>query len=411
MADTKSLMQAAAVVVTAAVAVTIGAALLHRPSPAITPAAAAPRTDTITVLQDRLRLVPDDWRSWARLGALWVDRARSDGDPGNYAKAEAAVRRSYALHPDGNTDALVADGMLANARHDFAAARDLATSALALNDHDAAAQAVLADALTQLGPAGTATDAVQRLLDLRPGLTAYTRGSYDLELRGDDAGAEDLMSRALTSATSPPDVAFCRAQLGDLAWQRGDLAGAAAHYEAGLVADPGNVALRRGQARVASSPELWAALPPEASHLMEYADLLHSLGRDDEARVQLTLAKAQHDLFTAAGGVDGITGAHLAIALGDPSAAVAAAAAEWERRKHPDVADAYAWALHAAGRDAEALPLAQEALRGGARPASYLYHLGVISSSRPLLEEALARNPMFSPTGAADARRLLEVTA
>ncbi|MDP9794370.1 tetratricopeptide (TPR) repeat protein [Catenuloplanes nepalensis] len=412
------------VTVAAAVAVTIGAAVLYRPGPVPAPVAAPASVDAIAVTQERLRLVPGDWRSWAGLGVLYVERARGTGDPGDYARAEEAVRRSYALRADRNADALVADGMLANARHDFAAGRDLATEALALNDHDATAQAVLADALTQLGAPGTATAAVQRLLDLRPGLSAYARGSYDLELRGDDAGAADLMRRALTAATSATDLAFCRAHLGDLAWNRGDLAGASAAYAAGLPAGPHSTALRRGQARVlaaqgrtAEALEIWAALPPEAGNLMEYADLLRALGRPGEARAQLALAEAQHALFTANGGVDGITGAHLAIALGDPDAAVTAARAEYDRRRHPDVADAYAWALHAAGRDAEALPPAREALAGGARPASYLYHLGVIAhtlgdpSWRGHLEAALARNPAFSPTDAADARRLLAVPA
>ncbi|GAB7044952.1 tetratricopeptide repeat protein [Catenuloplanes indicus] len=418
-------VRAAVLTIASAVVLTAGAAVLYRPdAPPEIATGAEPPVDAVAVLRERLRLVPGDWRSWAGLAVRYVERARGTGDPGDYARAEESVRRSYALHPDGNADALVADGMLANARHDFAAGRDRATEALALNDHDAGAQAVLADALTQLGPAGTATGAVQRLLDLRPGLSAYTRGSYDLELRGDDAGAADLMTRALTTATAPADIAFCRAQLGDLAFHRGDLAGAAAAYAAGLAADPGSAALRRGQARVlaaqgrtAAALEIWAGLPPEAGNLIEYADLLRALGRPGDARAQLALAEAQHGLFTANGGVDGITGAHLAIALGDPDAAVTAARAEYDRRRHPDVADAYAWALHAAGRDAEALPVAREALAGGARPASYLYHLGVIAhalgdpSWRGHLAEALTRNPAFSPSGAADAGRLLAVPA
>nr|BFE72957.1 hypothetical protein GCM10020092_062580 [Actinoplanes digitatis] len=43
---------------------------------------------------------------------------------------------------------------------------------------------MLADAHTQLGDAAAATAAVQRMLDLRPGLAAYARASYDLEQRG-----------------------------------------------------------------------------------------------------------------------------------------------------------------------------------------------------------------------------------
>ncbi|MDR7276084.1 tetratricopeptide (TPR) repeat protein [Catenuloplanes atrovinosus] len=418
-------MRAALLTVAAAVLLTAGAAVPHRPDAAatVTATGGAP-ADAIAVTQDRLRSVPGDWASWAHLAVLHVERARGTGDPGDYARAEEAVRRSRALRPAGNVDALVADGMLANARHDFAAARDLATEALRLDGHDAAAQAVLADALTQLGPAGTATGAVQRLLDLRPGLSAYARGSYDLELRGDDAGAAELMGRALTAATTPADLGFCHAHLGDLAWNRGDLAGASAAYRAGLLADPHAAALRRGQARVLAAQgrtvealKIWAALPPEAGNLLEHADLLRALGRDDEAAAQVALATAQHGLFTANGGVDGITGASLAIAAGDPDAAVAAARAEYDRRRHPDVIDAYAWSLHAAGRDAEALPLARAALAGGARPASHLYHLGVIAHAlgdpawRGHLGEALSRNPHFSPSGAADARRLLGVTA
>src|SRR4051794_13819809 len=89
------------------------------------------------------------------------------------------------------------------------------------------------------------------MLDLRPGLAAYARASYDLEQRGRDRDAEDLMRRALAAAADPHDIAFCRNQLGDLAWTRGDLDAAAAQYAAGLAADPDSVAPQRGTAPLA----------------------------------------------------------------------------------------------------------------------------------------------------------------
>ena len=80
------------------------------------------------------------------------------------------------------------------------------------------------------------------MLDTRPGLAAYARASYDLELRGKITEATALMRRALDDAVDPHDAAFCRTQLGDLAFGRGDLATAAASYAAALDADPTSIA-------------------------------------------------------------------------------------------------------------------------------------------------------------------------
>ncbi|MFC4070478.1 tetratricopeptide repeat protein [Actinoplanes subglobosus] len=367
--------------------------------------------------QQQLRDVPGDWPGWAALGAAYLEQARITADPGLYPKAEEAARRSLTLRPDGNGDGLVVLGALANARHDFATARDQAREALAVNDHDAEAYGVLADALTQLGDAPAATAAVQRMLDLRPGLAAYARASYDLELRGRVTEAETLMRQALDNAVDPHDVAFCRTQLGDLAFGRGDLAAAEASYSAALAADPTAVGARHGLARIredlAGYGELVARMPT-TSILLEYAALLRVAGRQTESDQQIALAAAAERLFAANGGSDGLATAELALAQGRPDDAVTAAQAEWKRRRHPDVADMLAWALHSAGRDAEALPYAERAAAGGARPAVYAYHLGMIqlglgrhAAARSELARALDTNPRFSPVDAPLARRAL----
>ena len=151
------------------------------------PAAAAP-VDRLAAgsarAQQRLRVVPGDYVTWAALGSAYVERARISADPSYYPKAEGALRRSLTVRSDGNAAALVGLGALANARHEFAAARDLARRALRIDPYSATAYGVLADAQTQLGDPGAATSAVQRMLDLRPGLAAYARASYDLEQHG-----------------------------------------------------------------------------------------------------------------------------------------------------------------------------------------------------------------------------------
>lgn len=408
-------------------AVLTGAAAALGPTgsaPVTAPVMAVAPADPITRTQERLRLVPGDWRAWAALAVAYVERGRVTADPTNYPRAEEAVRRSLAVRPTGNGEALVAQGALANARHEFAAARRLAVEATTINEYDAEAYAVLADAETQLGNVAAATAAVQRQLDLRPGLSAYARASYDLELRGEVEAATGLMRQALDAAVSPADIGFCRVQLGDLAWNSGDLDEAIRQYDAGLAADPGSVALRRGKARADwAAGRREAALAgyadvtrraPAPSHVLEYAELLRAAGRPAEAEAQLELAMAGHRLFTGAGGVDGLTGTALALAAGDPATALEEAQAEWSRRKHADVADNLAWALHHAGRDAGALPYARKAVGSGAKSALYAYHLGVIElglgrtgAAKASLATALRYNPHFSPIDAPLARNLL----
>src|SRR5690349_9629812 len=217
--------------------VAAGAVLGRTPAPAPPQSSGDPAVDrleqSIAQAQQRRRRLPGDWQTWAQLSLAYLERSRITADPTWYVKAQDAANQSLAVRPDGNLIALVAQGALANARHDFAAAQRLASTVVSQDPYDADGYAVLVDAETQLGHPQAATDAVQHLLDLRPGLPAYTRASYDLEQRGLTQAATDLMSRALAVALDRSDIAFTRNQLGDLAFNSGDLATADAHYAAG----------------------------------------------------------------------------------------------------------------------------------------------------------------------------------
>ncbi len=197
----RTLVATTAVALTALALLAVGGVFGRTPDPAAPPAtvlqplSAATRLDqSIAQAQDRLRRVPADWRTWASLSLAYLEKARITADPTYYPRADGAAARSLAIRPTDNLDALVARGALANARHDFAAARELARRAIAADGYNADAYAVLTDAQTQLGDQAGAAAAVQRLLDLRPGLSAYARASYDLELRGQTRPAVDLMS-------------------------------------------------------------------------------------------------------------------------------------------------------------------------------------------------------------------------
>ena len=400
------------------------------PVAATPPAPPAPRVPALEAAiardQQRLKAVPGDYTTWAALGTAYLEQARVSADPGFYPKSEGALKRSLSLRSADNAPALTGLGALANARHDFATALGYATKALAIDPYSADAYAVLTDAHTQLGHATEATAAAQHLLDLRPGLSALTRASYDLELHGRNDRAAALMQQALADATDPADVAFCRYQLGELQFAQGDLDGALASFTAGQAADPSYLPLVQGRAKVyAAQGRLDRALSdyatvtsriPAPAYLIEYATVLRAAGRIADADAQLDLAAAAMSLFAANGGIDDLGGAQVAIARNRPADAVRLASAEWQRRPFSDVADTLSWALHLAGRDQEALAYAGKAQALGAHPAQYLFHQGAIEyalGQRSLaardLRAAVATNPHFSPVDAPEAAHLLTI--
>ncbi|HEY7226062.1 MAG TPA: tetratricopeptide repeat protein [Micromonosporaceae bacterium] len=383
--------------------------------------------DQISRTQQRLTQVPGDWTSWAGLALLYLERSRTTGDPTWYTKAQGAVERSFALHPAANTDASIAAGALANSRHDFAAGRRYARDAIAANAYSAEAYGVLGDAETQLGHRDAATAAIQRMLDLRPGLPAYSRAAYDLEQHGRTDEAQALLQRALADAAHPTDVAFCQVALGDLAWRTGRLAEAADLYASALRADQSNLAALLGRARVeAADGDVEAALAdyatltrraPLPAYFLEYADLLQATGSataQDKAQTQVRLATAAESLFVANGGIDGLTDVAVALATGDARSALTAAKKEWSRRQFADVADAMAQALYANGEPSQALHYADLAVDTGAPNAAYAYHRGLINlalgrtaQAREDLALALQTNPAFAPLDATAAHAAL----
>ncbi|MGH3932798.1 MAG: tetratricopeptide repeat protein, partial [Pseudonocardiaceae bacterium] len=385
---------------------------------------ADPLDTSIRRAQERLREHPDDALTWAQLGGAYVERARISASPGYYSHAQGALDRSMRLQPEGNAEAMIGLGALANSRHDFTAARDWAQRAIQLRPATAAGYGVLADALTQLGDTEGATAAIQQMLDLRPGIAAFTRASYDLELHGRVVDARRALEQALVDAHSPADIAFCRYYLGELAFNSGDLDGAARQYEQGLVAAPDDAALLAGTARIdAAQGRTTEALEsyrdvtarlPLPQYLQEYGELLTVVGRTEQAQRQFDLYRTQQELYQAQGASDDLAVALFLADHGDPAQALGFAEAEWARRQNVFTADAMAWALHVAGRDEEALGFADRAATLGWRNATLTYHRGMIlrqlgraDEARTALRDALAINPYFSPLHAPRAAQAL----
>lgn len=381
--------------------------------------------DVVAALQARVQRVPEDYSSWAALGLAYVDQARMTGDPSYYPKAEGVLTRSREINEVDNDGAAAGMAALASARHDFAAAAGWARKGLAINPSNSLLYGALNDAETQLGHYDEAFDAAQRMVDLRPDTASLARASYTWELRGDVVQATELMQRALTAAAGPADRAFTRYQLGELALNAGDPQAAMVHYRAGLAADASYVPLLQGRAKahaalgqpdgaIADYAQVVARVP-EPAYLIEFGELLESLGRTAEAQDQYQTLAAVTKLFAANGVALDVEPTLFAADHGDPAGALRTGEAGVANRQFLDMNDAYAWALHVNGRDAEALVWSAKALALGTRNALFHYHAGMIhlalgdrAAAKDELTTAFSINPHFHPLAAPIGRSALD---
>jgi tetratricopeptide (TPR) repeat protein len=364
-------------------------------------------------------------RAYTQLGDAFFQRNRETADAGYLTRAEQAYRGALA-RDRRDAQAVVGLGTLAAARHDFRAALRYGLAARGLEPDSIAPYPAIVDAYVELGRYADARRALQRFVDLKPGLASYARVSYFRELHGDLRGAAQALELAVSAGgNTPENTAYVQVLLGNLEFTRGRLGAAAHAYDAALASLPGYAPADAGLARVqAARGNLDAAIERlrgvvERRPLPEYAIALAeteiAADRRNEARVDLDVVRAEQRLL-AANGVN--TDVELAIFDADHGVAehgVAVARRAWHAAPSVRSADALGWTLTRAGRPAEGLGYARRALRTGSRDPLFLYHAGIAArdanrtrEARTLLSKALALNPRFSPLHAPAARKALE---
>ncbi|MFI6205313.1 tetratricopeptide repeat protein [Streptomyces sp. NPDC051041] len=392
------------------------------------PAALPDLAMLITDREARLRTHPRDARSWAVLGAAYVEQGRRTAEAAYYPRAERALRTSLELRARRNAQALDGLAALALARRDFPAARRWGEAARKQAPKRWTTRALLVEAYTGLGDHRAARRTLAELTKLHSGPAVLARAAAvyrDLGWR-EDAAAR--LADAAASAGAPAERAAYLERAGQLAWERGDREAALRHFQEAVRTDPDLRAAQAGQGRALAAlgrtTEALAAYrmalarQPCPEYALELGELYESLGLAQAARVQYDLLR-ERVRQAAAGGVDGeLVLGRFEADHADPRAAVRRLRAEWRRQPGTAVADALGWALHRAGRDEEALRFARIAtdrVHGGeVRSALYSYHRGVIERAlerygpaRRQLQEALRINPYFSPVYAPAARAAL----
>ena len=400
----------------------------ERPGLRASPAAVASGLNSTEQRIDRLERAvrdrPDDADRLVALGSGFQRRARETGDAGDYRRAERVITDALNREPS-NADAYTARGMLRLARHEFRGGLRDGLRARRLAPEVVRPLGVVVDANVELGRYDAAGAALQRMIDLKPNLDAYTRVSYFRELHGDLRGARQALSLALAAGgESPENVAYVQTLQGNLELARGRHDAARRAYRGALARVPRYVPARAGLARVdAAGGRLAAAirrlrfvvaqLPlPEYVVLLGETEL--AAGRAVAARRTFDLVRVQQRLLAGAGVNSDVELAIFEADHGDRKRGLRLARAAWRNAPSVRSADAVGWALTRAGRPRQGLAWGRRALRLGSRDASLLYHAGMSARAAgerrlaaKLLRRALSADSHFSVLRAPRARRAL----
>ncbi|MFF2719988.1 tetratricopeptide repeat protein [Streptomyces sp. NPDC058011] len=404
---------------------------VERAEAAATAGSPASLSDLTALIGDRQKWVeahPEDAPSWATLGSAYVEWGRRSADAAYFGRAEEALKRSLAAEPGerGNGEAWVGMAALANARHDFLAAKRWGETVRKQEPKTWRVYPVLIDAYTGLGDVKAATEATEKFGELRKGVPALARTADLYRGQGWREDALATAREAADRAVTPAEKAEALHRLGELAWERGEAEEAVAQFDAALRTDAGHHASLAGKARalvaldrtdeaVAAYQSAVAKLPRPA-YVLELGELYASLELDGDAKSQYEELAELLERAKAAGVDESVIQARYESDHGDPAVAVELLRGQWRKQhRNAAVADALGWALHRSGRSEEGLTYARQAVETGVRNASYAYHLGVIERelaqygpARRHLQEALRTNPAFSPLDAPKAREALE---
>ena len=382
--------------------------------------------EMIWTLQQRIRQAPRQVDSLALLGGTYVQRARETGDPGYYDKAEAVFREALKYDPQ-HMEAILGQGTLALARHQFREALALGQQAQQLNPTVPRVYGVIGDAQVELGMYDEAVQTIQTMVDMRPDLGSLSRVSYLRELHGDLPGAVDAMQQAVSAGGSTVEnTLWVRVQLGNLHFNVGRLDAAEREYKRALALLPDYVPAMAALARVQAAQQNYDGAiqlyteatqrMPLAEYVIALGDVYAKQGDQQQARQQYELVAAI-DTLQASNGVN--TDLETALFMADHDidlpASLAKARTAYAARPSIHAADVLAWTLYKTGAYAEAEQYATEALRLGTQDSLKLFHAGMIAHAqgqndraRAYLQQAMQLNPHFSLPGSEQATATLK---
>ena len=385
-------------------------------------------SEQIAFWQQKVQRDDRDYISLTYLGQAYWQRGRETGDAAAYGRAQAALEQALTINPSYELTLATLSATLIS-QHNFQGALETAQRVYEFDPGALQALATIGDASLELGLYDEATAAYESLLAQAPGAAVYSRAARLAWLKGDIAAAIDWMKQAVDDAVenglTGERLAWYQFQLGELYFNSGDVARAAAQYAAAkqtlpdyylVLAGEGKIAAAQGdfEQAIALYEQLVARLP-QPGFVATLGDFYHLSGNETAAQQQYDTVAFIADLEATE---QALYSRQLALFYANQGisldTALAAATAELANRADVYGYDVLAWTLYQNGRYAEAATAIEHALSIGTQEALFYYHAGMIAAAlgnselaAEQLSHALELNPNFDLVQSQIARETL----
>ncbi len=368
-----------------------------------------------------VRETPEDTKSTIALATIYIQEARITG---NYAYYDAAAMKyigDVLEKEPRNFEALVLKSILQLSQHHFSEALETVQNAKKVNPYNAYIWGIMVDAYVELGDYKAAVEAAEKMMDIRPDLSSYSRASYLREIYGDYKGAIEAMKWAVEAgADGDEPTSWARIQLARLYELTGDLQSAEMHYTIALqhrsgysyaLAGLGHISMGKLDYKKAIDLYQQATKTFNDYGLKEQLAELYLL-TDQNKKATDTITAIINELTKASEEGEGSINHHADRELAYVyllnnkfDKALDHALAEYNRRPNNiDVNEAVAWAYFKKERFEKAVPFIENALRTNSKNPVLLcragliyFEAGNIQKAKDLLTEGLKNNPNINP--------------
>ena len=361
------------------------------------------------------------------LAALYLQRARETGSYPDYERAAQLAERSLALRTSHNAGTYVLLTSALLAKHDFTAALRTARTLYASDSTDASHAALLAEVELEVGDYDSAAAhfaTVSGDAD-KPSIAARLARWYEVTGRLHKAQAilrQSTARMARSSDVPREQLAWFHYRLGELYFRAGQHREADSSFHRALAVLPRDYRALGGLTRLSAATGDWnevldygsraIAVQLDPATLGAMSDAYAALGDTAQAR---SFADAMAvAALSQPGAIHRAWGLFLLDHDRDVARVLRDARTDIATRRDVYGYDLLAWASYKSGRINDARTAATAALSQGTEDATLFYHAGMIAaaagdstSARSLIAKALELNPLFSPTQAAVARRML----
>jgi tetratricopeptide (TPR) repeat protein len=382
----------------------------------------------LTQALTKAREKPSGATAWTNLGDALSQKLRDSLNFKYYDYAEMAYRQALQLDPR-SVDAMNGMAWVSGGRHVFDQSIEWANRALKIDPGNAPARGIIGDAALELGDYDRAFDEYQKMMDLRPDLSSWSRGAWLLWLTGNSSKAKWLMQKAIKAgAPYAENTIWCQAKLATMLFSDGALLPAEQALAPALAAAPRNTQVLLVAGRIAVARHDFATATryyqtvldtaPNHEALVALGDLSAANGGKEKAEEYYKKVEALHAAHLTAGGHSHMLMAKF-YADHDRNLVEALRLAE-QRKLTRNVleADILAWVYFKSGDLPRARDAIKRALSHDTPDAEMHYHAGMIAAAsgdrgaaQKELGKAFSLNPKFSLLQAPIAHRMLNQVA